>query len=159
MKEHRERKILCSSILLETNYLDDVIEQKERKSYLKSFLLKKLNLFFLSWKNVHLECTHWLKHSLHRPGSEGSVCKIYQVFCLQCSKFSKSGFSNMWTMNFQMFKLDLEKGRGMRDQIANLRWIIEKARELQKNIYFCFIDYAKALTVCITINCGKFWKR
>ena len=44
------------------------------------------------------------------------------------------------------------------DQIANIRWIIEKARELQKNIYFCFIDYAKAF-VWITINCGKFWKR
>ena len=51
------------------------------------------------------------------------------------------------------------KGRGTRDQIANIRWIIEKARELQKNIYFCFIDYAKPLTVWITINCGKFWKR
>ena len=48
------------------------------------------------------------------------------------------------------------KGRGTRDQIANIRWIIEKAREFQKNIYFCFIDYAKALTVWITINCGKF---
>ena len=36
------------------------------------------------------------------------------------------------------------KGRGTRDQIANIRWIMEKARELQKNIYFCFIDYAKA---------------
>ena len=36
------------------------------------------------------------------------------------------------------------KGRGIRDQIANIRWIIEKAREFQKNIYFCFIDYAKA---------------
>ena len=36
------------------------------------------------------------------------------------------------------------KGRGTRDQIANIRWILEKARELQKNIYFCFIDYAKA---------------
>ena len=36
------------------------------------------------------------------------------------------------------------KGRGTRDQIANIRWIIEKARELQKNIYFCFLDYAKA---------------
>ena len=35
------------------------------------------------------------------------------------------------------------KGRGTRDQIANIRWIIEKAREFQKNIYFCFIDYAK----------------
>ena len=37
------------------------------------------------------------------------------------------------------------KGRGTRDQIANIHWIIEKAREFQKNIYFCFIDYAKAL--------------
>ena len=36
------------------------------------------------------------------------------------------------------------KGRGIRDQIANIRWIIEKAREFQKNIYFCFIDYTKA---------------
>ena len=44
-------------------------------------------------------------------------------------------------MKFQMFKLVLEKAR---DQISNIRWIIKKARELQKNIYFCFIDYAKA---------------
>ena len=48
------------------------------------------------------------------------------------------------------------KGRGTRDQIANIRWIIEKAREFQKNIYFCFIDYAKAFDCGITINCGKF---
>ena len=51
------------------------------------------------------------------------------------------------------------KGRGIRDQIANTQWIIEKAREFQKNIYFCFIDYAKAFDCVITINCGKFWKR
>ena len=50
------------------------------------------------------------------------------------------------------------KGRGTRDQIANIHWIIEKAREFQKNIYFCFIDYAKAF-VWITTNCGKFLKR
>ena len=50
------------------------------------------------------------------------------------------------------------KGRGTRDQIANIFWIIEKAREFQKNI-FRFIDYAKALTVWITTNCGKFFKR
>ena len=61
-------------------------------------------------------------------------------------------------MNFQMFKLDW-KGRGTRDQIANICWIIKKAREFQKNIYFCFLDYAKALTVWIITNCGKFWKR
>ena len=47
------------------------------------------------------------------------------------------------------------KGRGTRDQTVNIRWIIEKAREFQKNTYFCFIDYAKAF-VWITINCGKF---
>ena len=43
----------------------------------------------------------------------------------------------------------VRKGRGTRDQIANIRWIIEKAREFQKNIYFCFIDYAK------TFDCGS----
>ena len=51
------------------------------------------------------------------------------------------------------------KGTGTRDQIANIHWIIEKAREYQKNIYFCFIDYAKALTVRIMTNHGKFFKR
>ena len=51
-----------------------------------------------------------------------------------------------------------KKGRGTRDQIANIHWIMEKAREFQKNIYFCFIDYAKAFD-WITINSGKFWKR
>ena len=47
------------------------------------------------------------------------------------------------------------KGRGTRDQIANICWIVEKAREFQKNIYFCFIDYAKAFD-CVDHN--KLWK-
>ena len=52
------------------------------------------------------------------------------------------------------------KGRGTRDQIANILWIMEKARQFQKNIYFCFIDYPKAFDcVWITRNCGKFWER
>jgi len=51
-----------------------------------------------------------------------------------------------------MFKLVLEKA-------ANICWIIEKAREFQKNIYFCFIDYAKAFHCVDQINCGKFFKR
>ena len=53
------------------------------------------------------------------------------------------------------------KGRGTRDQIANIHWIIEKAREFKKKtqIYFCFFDYAKAFDYVSTINCGKFWKR
>ena len=48
------------------------------------------------------------------------------------------------------------KGRGTRDQIANIHWIIEKAREFQKNIYFALLTVPKPLTVWITINCGKF---
>ena len=47
------------------------------------------------------------------------------------------------------------KGRGTRDQIANIRWIMEKAREFQKKIYFCFIDYAKAFD-CVDHN--QLWK-
>ena len=48
------------------------------------------------------------------------------------------------------------KGRGTRDEIVNIRWMIDKAREFQKNIYFSFITCAKAFDVWITTNCGKF---
>ena len=59
----------------------------------------------------------------------------------------------MWTVNFQMFKLGSEKAEEP-DQIANIRWIIEKAKDFHKNIYFCFIDYAKAFD-CVDHN--KLW--
>ena len=52
-------------------------------------------------------------------------------------------------------QVGFRKGRGTRDQIANICWIMEKAREFQKNIYFCFIDYAKAFD-CVDHN--KLWK-
>ena len=55
-------------------------------------------------------------------------------------------------MNFQMLKLDLEKAEEL-EIIANIRWIVEKAREFQKNIYFCLIDYAKAFD--LTLMLGK----
>ena len=58
-------------------------------------------------------------------------------------------------MNFQDVQTRFRKGRGIKDQIANIHWIIEKAREFQKNIYFCFIDYAKAFD-CVDHN--KLWK-
>ena len=60
---------------------------------------------------------------------------------------------------FSDVQAGFRKGRGTRDQIANICWIIEKAKEFQENIYFCFIDMPKPLTVWITMNCGKFWKR
>ena len=58
-----------------------------------------------------------------------------------------------------MFKLVLEKAEEPEDQITNICWIIEKAREFKKNIYFCFTDYAKAFDCVDHKKLGKFWKR
>ena len=63
---------------------------------------------------------------------------------------SKPDFSNMWTVNFQIFKLVLEKA-----EEPEIKLLIEKTREFQKNICFCFIDYAKAF-ICVDHN--KLWK-
>ena len=52
-------------------------------------------------------------------------------------------------------QIGFRKGRGTRGQVANIRWIIEKAREIQKDIYFCFTDYAKAFDC---VNHNKLWK-
>ena len=60
----------------------------------------------------------------------------------------------MWTENVQMFKVDLEKAEET-DQIDNIHRIIGKAREFQKNIYFCFIDYTKVFDY---VNHNKLWK-
>ena len=59
---------------------------------------------------------------------------------------------------FPDVQAEFRKGRGTRGQIANIRWIIKKVNKFQKNIYFCFTDYAKCLTVWITTNRGKFFK-
>ena len=77
----------------------------------------------------------------------------------ECSKFSKPGFKVTWTMKFHMFNLDIEKGRGTRDQIANILWISEKAREFQKISTCALLTMPKPLTVWITTNSGKFLKR
>ena len=81
-------------------------------------------------------------HSSHTPAKE-------------CSKFSKPGFSNTWNRELPDVQAGFRKGRGTRDQIANIFCIIEKAREFQKNIYFCFIDYARAFD-CVDNN--QLWK-
>ena len=67
----------------------------------------------------------------------------------------RSNFTILLWANL-LLKADFRKGRGTRDQIANIRWIIEKAREFQKNIYFCFLTMPMPSTMWITINCGKF---
>ena len=83
--------------------------------------------------------------------------KVYHYF--QCLPIylpwtDGPGFSNMWTVNFQLFKLVLEKAEEPETKLPTC-WIIEKARESQKNIYFCFIDCAKAFDC---VNHNKLWK-
>ena len=73
-------------------------------------------------------------------------------------KIRQVGFNSPWTENFQMIKLDLEKVEEPEIKLPTICWVIEKAREFQKNkqtnkktIYFCFIDYAKAFD-CVDHN-------
>ena len=88
----------------------------------------------------------------------------------ECSYFTIALISHASKVTFKILQARLQqyvnheladvqagftKGRGTRDQTANIRWIIEKAREFQKNMYFCFIDYAKAFD-CVDHN--KLWK-
>ena len=69
------------------------------------------------------------------------------------------GFSSLWTENFQMYKLGSEKAEEPKIQLlANISYIIEKAGEFHKNIYFCLTDFIKALTMWSTTNCGKILK-
>ena len=80
---------------------------------------------------------------------------VGDVTALLAKLGSSDACISMCKLYFTNKKLSKSKGRGTRDQIANIRWIMEKAREFQKNIYFCLIDYAKAF------DCGdhnKLWK-
>ena len=70
-------------------------------------------------------------------------------------KILQAGFQQYMNREFPDFQAGFRKGRGTRDQIANISWIIEKAREYQKNIYFCFIHYAKGFDC---VDHSKLWK-
>ena len=93
------------------------------------------------------ECSHYCTIALISHGSK-VMLKILQASLQQY-------------MNYEIpdVQAGFRKGRGTRHQIASIPWIMEKAREFQKNIYFCFLTMPKPLTLWITINCGKFWKR
>ena len=70
-------------------------------------------------------------------------------------KILQAGLQQYVNQELPDVQAGFRKGRGTRDQIANIQWIIEKAKEFQKNIYFCFIGYAKAFN-CVDHN--KLWK-
>ena len=79
----------------------------------------------------------------------------FHMLVKSCSKFSKPGFNKYMNHELPDVQAGFRKGRGTRDLIANICWVIEKAREFQKNIYYCFINYAKAFD-CVDHN--KLWK-
>ena len=75
------------------------------------------------------------------PKNAQTIAQLYSSHTLKILQARLQQYVNRELLDVQAV---FRKGRGMRDQIANICWIIEKARKFQKNIYFCFIDYAKA---------------
>ena len=124
-------------------------------------------------KVLHSICQKIWKNSAGATGLEKSVfipilkkgnakeCSNYRTFALisHASKVMLKILQARLQQNVNRKLPDVQagfrKGRGTRDQIANIRWIIEKAREFQENIYFCFIDYAKAFDC---VDHSKLWK-
>ena len=76
-----------------------------------------------------------------------------------CSKFSKPGFNNTWTTNFPMFKLVLEKAEEPEINVPTSNGSSQKKESARKTSISALLTMPKPLTVWITINCGKFWKR
>ena len=92
------------------------------------------------------------------PKNDQATTQLYSFHTLvkECSKFSKPGFNSTWTMNFQMFKLYLVKAEEPEIKLSTSTESSKKQeREFQKNVYFCFIDYAKAFDC---VNDRKLWK-
>ena len=86
-----------------------------------------------------------------------TTAQLYSFHTLanQCSKILQARLQHIVNRELPDVQAGFRKGRGTRDQIASICWIIEKARKFQINIYFCFIDYAKAFDC---VDCNKLWK-
>ena len=123
-------------------------QQKKKKVKWTSLILKqdwKRSFFIpIPKKGNAKECSNYCTIALISHASK-VMLKILQARLQQ--------YMNREILDVQA---GFRKGRGTRDQIANIHGIIEKAREFQKNIYFCSLTTLKPLTVWITTNCGKF---
>ena len=89
------------------------------------------------------------------PKNAQTTTQLYSSHMLVMLKILQARLQQYMNHEHPDVQAGFRKGRGTRDQIANICWIIKKAREFQKNIYFCFIDYAKAFD-CVDHN--KLWK-
>ena len=100
-------------------------------------------------------------HSIPKKGN-AKECSNYRTIVLISHaskvmlKILQAGLQQYVNRELPDVQAGFRKGRGTREQIANICWIIEKAREFQKNINFALLTMLKPLTVWITINCGKF---
>ena len=131
---------------------------------LKSFCTVKGTI-----NKVKRQLSDWENIIANEITEKGLISKIYKQHCTIAliSHTSKVMFKILQARLQKYVNCELpdvqagfRKGRGTKDQIANICWIIKKAREFQKNIYFCFINYTKAFD-CVdhSQNCGKFFKR
>ena len=89
------------------------------------------------------------------PKNAQTTSQLYSSHTLVILKTLQARLQQYVNCEFPDVQAGFRKGRGTRDQIVNILWIIEKTRDFQKNIYFCFIDYAKAFN-CVDHN--KLWK-
>ena len=89
------------------------------------------------------------------------VCWTHSSHTLvnQCSKFSKSGFNRTWTVNFQMFRLVLEKAEEPEIKLSTSVGLLKKQESSRKTSISVLLTMPKHLTVWMTTDCGKFWKR
>ena len=103
------------------------------------------------------------KVSLHTSSQEGQYWRISAYWIIALTSHASKVMIKILQVRLQQYlnqelrdvQTGFRKGRRTRDQIANIRWILEKAREFQENIYFCFIDYTKAFD---SVNHKKLWK-
>ena len=95
------------------------------------------------------------------PNNAQTMTQLHSSHTLvkKCSKFSKPGFSNMWTVNFQMFKLVLEKAEEPEIKLQTSAGSSKKQESSRKTSISALLTMLKPLTLWITINFGKFWKR
>ena len=97
-----------------------------------------------------------------KPKNAQTTAQLHSshILVTWCLKFSKPGFSNMWTVNFQMFKLDLEKAEEPEIKLPTSAGSLKKQESSRKKTSIsASLNMPKTLNVWITINCGKFWKR
>ena len=102
---------------------------------------------------------NWASQNQDITHSQGPVAHSWQFPFTWCLKFSKTGFSNTWTVNFQMFNPVLEKAEEPEIKLPTSAGSWKKQKSSRKTSTSALLTMPKPLTVWITINCGKFWKR